>query len=722
MNAQQRNYNYILFETIERIARFSLHISQNNSDKSFTQKQLIGDYYDCLKTFVSALSQIHRKYLENASDSSEGIRTAISDVYLIYRKLSDFHQHLRHMPRSTAPVELNRFARLLKKYINLKSSVAGSEMLVYLSEHITAEAFYKSPIQEYNEKLLNDKWLSSDFSQDVFESDASHTISLSIPRIDSHNPCSWPTLVHEVAHHVLDTSFTNGMSIDLDFRNYVTSSSCCLTEKLKSFFDLHSEVLQHWLTEVWCDLFSALVMGPAFLLSQYSSFLFGNAYARQDKNYPPPYCRIYLIKNVLNDRFGVFKSRNFDQVCSQANSFGNAISSYAQTPSRIQLDTDDYVCFAMIANAYFKDNHFKKDSMCNIVLSNQELSENMKVIIKYAESIAVDDIRILFGQFGKGFPIPSVRMNEFSAIERETSVQEILLAAQLFRNTTLQNDILEQFTLICTKCFGLIDPLWESFCSKVTDLVKDFDYRLLRSIQVSEYVHLLKPELSPQAQQHSLPSTTDDTSSKSLLSDSEIYSILMGKDLMFIPLIDPDQVGSTSIDIRLGTSFQIYYPNQSGIIDFVSKETVEMAERNSTFVDLDYLEDIVISPGQFILGHTMEYIGLPCDLAAEVEGRSSFARLGIEVHMTAGFVDPGFRGVLTLEIFNAGPNPIKLYPGLRIGQLRLFKCKAPSRSYDKNPNAKYRGLLAHRGSLHSKDSEILAYRAEFAKLKAIGVK
>jgi dCTP deaminase len=102
----------------------------------------------------------------------------------------------------------------------------------------------------------------------------------------------------------------------------------------------------------------------------------------------------------------------------------------------------------------------------------------------------------------------------------------------------------------------------------------------------------------------------------------------------------------------------------------------------------------------------MEYIKLPGNIAAEIEGRSSFARLGLETHMTAGFVDPGFEGVLTFEIFNAGPNPIKLYPGLRIAQIRFSYINEPVKAYNKKINAKYRGLLAHHYSLQFKDSEV----------------
>jgi dCTP deaminase len=195
------------------------------------------------------------------------------------------------------------------------------------------------------------------------------------------------------------------------------------------------------------------------------------------------------------------------------------------------------------------------------------------------------------------------------------------------------------------------------------------------------------------------------------LNDIQIRELLLNDELKIIPLIDFDkQRGSTSIDLRLGPSFQIYQPNQSGVIDFTDNNSVENVVSNSSILDLDYLGSIVLAPGQFVLAHTMEYMALPPDVAGQLEGRSSFARLGIQVHMTANMIDPGFHGAITFEILNAGPNPIRLYPGYRIGQLRLFKCVPPAYPYNLKGHAKYKGLLAHSSTLLAKDYEIRRIR------------
>ena len=315
---------------------------------------------------------------------------------------------------------------------------------------------------------------------------------------------------------------------------------------------------------------------------------------------------------------------------------------------------------------------------------------------------------------GGGSPIPSVSKGHDDIYERATSVQEILLAAALSKGIYAKKATLKEFLAISN--LGSLDQKIEHFVKKIDPIFDEFDLCVLKSLQVSEYVDLLSKSQEDQCLTFQHPPKAKRLR-KGILVDNEIYNILKKKELRVIPLIDLNQIGSTSLDVRLGTSFQVYYPNRSGVIDFTSKNSLQAAENNSFLIDLDLLDHFVLAPGNFILGHTMEYLSLPPCIAAEIEGRSSYARLGIEIHMTASFVDPGFHGVLTLEIFNAGPNPIKLFPGLRIGQLRFFECSMPSKHYGANPHAKYKGLLSHRGSLHSSDPEVAVYSDYLSKAK-----
>jgi len=301
-------------------------------------------------------------------------------------------------------------------------------------------------------------------------------------------------------------------------------------------------------------------------------------------------------------------------------------------------------------------------------------------------------------------------------IEKETTVQEVMLAAWLSYEKTVKIKTIDSIlgNLQSLNNYDQ-DQLWKYFDKKIVPIFDMFNESVLRSLQIGEWVKLLKP--LPQYLNNKEDPIEDskrhycvscDSCHLSLLVDHEIKELIQKDRLKIIPLIDiSTQLGACSLDIRLGPSFQTYQPNQSGVIDLIDEESVKNVFKNSTDIDLDFAEAIVLAPGQFVLAHTMEYIGLPENVAAQIEGRSSFARLGLQVHMTASLIDPGFHGSITFEIFNSGPNPIRLYPGYRIGQLRFFKSKRPLNPYNIKRGAKFKGMFIHSTSLlDKKDYEI----------------
>ena len=128
-----------------------------------------------------------------------------------------------------------------------------------------------------------------------------------------------------------------------------------------------------------------------------------------------------------------------------------------------------------------------------------------------------------------------------------------------------------------------------------------------------------------------------------------------------------------SVDLRLGDSFRVFHNHRVTAID------LRDPPRNLTEeVTIDEGEPFAIHPGEFVLGRTLESVAIPDDIVARIEGKSSLGRLGLIVHATAGFVDPGFRGTLTLEITNLTRVPIKLYAGLPIAQLSFMALDAPA--------------------------------------------
>ncbi len=175
-----------------------------------------------------------------------------------------------------------------------------------------------------------------------------------------------------------------------------------------------------------------------------------------------------------------------------------------------------------------------------------------------------------------------------------------------------------------------------------------------------------------------------------ILSDRDIKERLARGDLGIEPLDDPDlQIQPASVDLRLAASFVVYRLPHVPCIDPRDARSVEdYTER----IDITADGAFVLQPGEFALGSTWERVRVPADLVARVEGRSSIGRLAVVVHATAGFIDPGFEGQITLELSNLGRCAVKLYPGMRISQVVFHGMTSPAeRPYGSARGSKYQG-------------------------------
>lgn len=164
-------------------------------------------------------------------------------------------------------------------------------------------------------------------------------------------------------------------------------------------------------------------------------------------------------------------------------------------------------------------------------------------------------------------------------------------------------------------------------------------------------------------------------------------------------------IHASSMDLHLGNSFKLYEHSKFAVIDPRRPETFT---GNMRLINVTDGEPYMVQPGEFVLGVTQEIITVPDDLVVRVEGRSSLGRLGIIVHSTAGFVDPGFSGTITLEISNLNRMPIALYPGMRICQIAFEAMSSPAETpYNKKPHSKYQGQILPEESRLSKDPEFV---------------
>jgi dCTP deaminase len=157
-----------------------------------------------------------------------------------------------------------------------------------------------------------------------------------------------------------------------------------------------------------------------------------------------------------------------------------------------------------------------------------------------------------------------------------------------------------------------------------------------------------------------------------LLSDRDILAEIDKKRVGLEPF-EPDMVQPSSIDVRLDRYFRVLENHRYPHID-----PAEAQPDLTRMVEPTGDEPFILHPGEFVLGSTYEVVSLPDDVAARLEGKSSLGRLGLLTHSTAGFIDPGFSGHVTLELSNVATLPIKLWPGMKIGQLCFFRLSSPS--------------------------------------------
>jgi len=158
-----------------------------------------------------------------------------------------------------------------------------------------------------------------------------------------------------------------------------------------------------------------------------------------------------------------------------------------------------------------------------------------------------------------------------------------------------------------------------------------------------------------------------------LLSDRDIGAALDNAEITIDPL-DKNQIQPASIDLRLGAEVRVFENHSIGVINPASQGGLPRTRLVPLTPDIP----MVLHPGSFVLGSTLEWFGFGDGIAGRVEGKSSLGRVGLMTHSTAGWIDPGFRGYITLELSSHAALPIMLTPGMLIGQLCLFRLSSPA--------------------------------------------
>lgn len=718
----------ITLSCIERIARIHSQIQSIanialQKDSSDTKTTYLTN---CLKEVLRALIHSIALYSDAMDTELEG-KKQIKNIRNLFAALIKLREELAILPKQEEPIELYRFLRIFNRDGIATTEEDDIKFVLYTApdgEVSTYSTYENTPLEEYETKVLKvalERIYKS--TPDNIPQDGGFSYHIRIRREVTETPLFWPILAHEIGHQVMRLPLFEKRYIQNAFSKYLGKTDTAnkyhpsfnqLLDKINLKYGsppLDSEgkidtdeIFRSWLTECWCDIYAYFATGPAFIFAQRNAMFIENINNDSDIGsyiHPPAYLRLLVLQAIsinFQDKFSDTNGISIDpldsSLCEDLLHQGEGIPDLIYDVAQWLID--------------FFNSHFK-------MLDSDTLNLHAHITkLKECSTVfTVQSLEKLIERIDKGYPIPSVSIDSDSFEERETSVHEIMMAAWISHDNNLTSEVVDLFSENFEECrISEIDNQWNFFTSEIAPIYERFNQAVLRSLQISEWVSLLKP--SHEEKQNKVRSLNSEFScvecfncDTTLLVDHEIKKLLKSEQLKVIPLIHLEsQLGSTSLDVRLGPTFQTYQPNQSGVVDFTDDISVKNVHANSTIVDLDFTQGIVLAPGQFVLAHTMEYIGLPENVAAQIEGRSSFARLGIQIHMTANLIDPGFHGSITFEIFNAGPNPIRLFPGYRIGQLRFFLCKKPDKPYNKKKNAKYKGLLVYSNSLLTNDYEI----------------
>ncbi len=193
-----------------------------------------------------------------------------------------------------------------------------------------------------------------------------------------------------------------------------------------------------------------------------------------------------------------------------------------------------------------------------------------------------------------------------------------------------------------------------------------------------------------------------------VLSDWEIVQALLDGKIIITPLLNAKkQIGASSVDVRLGTEFKLIRIVKQTHFDLsvTVEEIREQVREYTEVIHVEPMNPFILHPNEFALASTLEYIILPNDIAGRLEGRSTWGRVGLQVHSTAGLVDPGFQGTLTFELHNMGKLPLPLYPGVRIAQISFHRCQPVSESYIEKSGAKYARSTGTKDAMFYEDYE-----------------
>lgn len=524
-------------------------------------------------------------------------------------------------------------------------------------------------------------------------------VVLRMPYMEFQNPLMWTNLVHEIGHS-LDEGHKFVEEITIKYELNVQKPQ-------------ETKIVQDWSSELFADRVAVETMGPAYLCAIGTWFAVHNptGLAVPTNTHPSPCQRILFMRRYLEDNG--FLTAGANHVLSVL----DALKPFY--PGKPEADPSSVSPESLAedsANTLSKLDKDKMERYCAAHTSAVQslldpLNRNVVIPSRMSEDLPPGHLEgfLKFLETGK------VRTSEelYSAAhilqEEPNTSREIINAGWEYKLSKGLNEFIAVMLRGRTDSKRADDAIEE-----YGEYVTSFERRLRKSVETARLHRIWKaaqlavrrgmpaenrPEaLRPLSEPAKvLLGHAKEEREPSLLNERQILRRLHPQAddrIVITPILNiKDQIQPTAVDLRLGTEFGLIRSSRLECLNVLQSKEDAKLEVSQYFerIHISPEEKFVLHPGEFALGCTLEYITLPPDIAGRLEGKSTWGRMGLQIHSTAGFVDPGFEGALTFELQNVGRVPIPLYPGMRVAQICFYQCEASAIPYSQKSDAHYLG-------------------------------
>ncbi len=655
---------FLLQRAAETVLRFELYLDKVQNLSSDRDVHLIRFFQERIGPIREDLAvhadELSRCPIEGEIDNWESLRRLLNGYALTIARINGWFHELDFLPNQPAiPSGVYIF---LADLFPDELSKGRPPAVVYHRKYDFEQRSYQESLSDSTEPAL--------------------PVVLRMPYVEFRNPLMWVNLVHEMGHAV-DAKMKLSPQFAVTLKPTVEQR----------------EIFQSWASEFFADQVAVRAVGPAYLSAFISWYL--TRYPRElkvaSKTHPAPEVRVAKMQKCLADR----------------DILGDGADFLLRTFRNLATDQE----FRCPPNSPLPE---VVDQMAAWAVTTTEKLASVPPF-GHDEARAAKAIAVTLGDN----TVVSSR-SQLNAEEEAVRLQELreTLDRRSFENPGELYSVTEPLQEQPNRCCEIANAAWEyalakgleqfrqTFSRQDTEASKQWlDYReylealqrrLRKSIEYAKIHRLWQNNRAP-ARGRSYdgfaphPSLQPRRREPALLTEKQILSRLCRRDpgrVIVTPILEiREQIQPSSIDLRLGTEFAIVKSARLACLDILQDKEEARAEivRYLERVHVAPDDRFVLHPHDFALGCTLEYIKLPFDIAGRLEGKSTWGRVGLQIHSTAGFVDPGFEGALTFELQNVGRVPIPLYPAMRVAQICLYECEESSIPYLKKSHSSYGG-------------------------------